>query len=208
MLLIGIGGSGRQSLSKLASFICMYQVFQIEVSKNYKRAEFREDLKKLYNQAGVSNKETSFIFVDTQVVDEAFLEDINNILSSGEVPNLYKNEELEELKNNLLKEAKKNNIEENNQAIYNFLLDRVKANLHLIVCMSPVGEAFRNRIRMYPALVNCTTIDLFNEWPPEALLEVGEKYLANVTLEGNDQVNFKPIKIKNILIFFFILNKK
>lgn len=42
MLLIGIGGSGRQSLSKLASFICMYNVFQIEVSKNYKRNEFRE----------------------------------------------------------------------------------------------------------------------------------------------------------------------
>lgn len=42
MLLIGIGGSGRQSLSKLASFICMYTHFQIEVSKNYKRGEFRE----------------------------------------------------------------------------------------------------------------------------------------------------------------------
>ena len=97
MLLIGIGGSGRQSLSKLASFICMYTVFKIEVSKNYKRAEFREDLKKLYSQAGISNKETTFILVDTQVVDELFFEDINNILSSGEVPNLYKNEELEEV---------------------------------------------------------------------------------------------------------------
>jgi dynein heavy chain, axonemal len=120
MLLIGIGGSGRQSLSKLASFICMYTVFQIEVSKNYKRAEFREglvnfiiiflifqlinlywklDLKKLYSQAGISNKETTFILVDTQVVDETFFEDINNILSSGEVPNLYKTEELEEVLN-------------------------------------------------------------------------------------------------------------
>jgi dynein heavy chain len=44
MLLIGIGGSGRSSLSKLASFICMYTVFQIEVSKNYRRGEFREGL--------------------------------------------------------------------------------------------------------------------------------------------------------------------
>ena len=55
-------------------------------------------MKKLYSQAGVSNRETTFIFVDTQVVDELFLEDINNILSSGEVPNLYKNEELEEVR--------------------------------------------------------------------------------------------------------------
>ena len=193
MLLIGIGGSGRQSLSKLASFICLYTVFQIEISKNYRRAEFREDIKKLYGQAGINNKETTFIFTDTQVVDEAFLEDINNILSSGEVPNLYKPEEMEEIKNNLEKEAKKNGIEDNNQAIYNFLLDRVKANLHVIVCMSPVGEVFRNRIRMYPALVNCTTIDLFNEWPQEALLEVGERYLASVTLDKNEQVNVLSI---------------
>ena len=55
------------------------------------------DLKKLYSQAGISNKETTFILVDTQVVDETFFEDINNILSSGEVPNLYKTEELEEV---------------------------------------------------------------------------------------------------------------
>ena len=99
MLLMGIGGSGRQSLSKLASNICEYTVLQIEVSKNYKKPEFREDLKRLYSQAGVSNRETTFIFVDTQVTDESFLEDINNILSSGEVPNLYKAEELEEVNN-------------------------------------------------------------------------------------------------------------
>jgi dynein heavy chain, axonemal len=197
MLLIGIGGSGRQSLSKLASFICLYSVFQIELGKNYKRSEFREDLKRLYKQAGISNKETTFIFVDTQVAEETFLEDINNILSSGEVPNLFKIEELEEIKNSLQKDAKKNNIDENNvQAIYNFLLDRVKANLHVIVCMSPIGEPFRNRIRMYPALVNCTTIDLFKEWPPEALLEVGEKYLSTVDLKENENV---------IIIFTFFL---
>ena len=106
----------------------------------------------MYAQAGINNKETTFIFVDTQVVEEAFLEDINNILSSGEVPNLYKPEEIEELKSSMAKEAKKNNIEDNNQAIYNFLLDRVKANLHLIVCMSPVGEPFRYFISNFKKL--------------------------------------------------------
>ena len=63
---------------------------------------------------------------------------------------------------------------------------------------------------MYPALVNCTTIDLFNEWPQEALLEVGERYLANVNLEGNEGVNTifyddltKVLFNKKILIFIF-----
>ena len=54
-------------------------------------------MRKLYFQAGVENKPTVFLFTDTQVVDESFLEDINNILSSGEVPNLYKTDEFEEV---------------------------------------------------------------------------------------------------------------
>ncbi|CAF0814718.1 unnamed protein product [Didymodactylos carnosus] len=188
MLLIGIGGSGRQSLAKLASFICMYDVFKIEIARNYKRNEFREDLKRLYKQAGVSNRETTFIFVDTQAVEETFFEDINNILSSGEVPNLFKTDELEEIKTNMASELKKAGVdEEKNQEVYAFLLDRVKANLHMVVCMSPVGEVFRNRIRMYPSLVNCTTIDLFADWPHDALLEVGERYLGQIKLEGDEK---------------------
>lgn len=55
------------------------------------------DIKRLYRQAGVELKTTSFLFVDTQIADESFLEDINNILSSGEVPNLYKADEFEEV---------------------------------------------------------------------------------------------------------------
>ena len=55
------------------------------------------DIKRLYFQAGVENKPTVFLFVDTQVQEESFLEDINNVLSSGEVPNLYKPDEFEEV---------------------------------------------------------------------------------------------------------------
>ena len=97
MLLVGVGGSGRQSLSRLSSYIIQYGVFQIEVSRHYKLQEFREDLRNLYYQAGVKNKPMVFLFNDTQVVEESFLEDINNILSSGEVPNLYKPDEFEEV---------------------------------------------------------------------------------------------------------------
>ena len=47
----------------------------------------------------------------------------------------------------------------------------------------------RNRIRMYPAFVNCTTIDWFSEWPQDALLEVAEKYVENMDL-GDDEVMY------------------
>lgn len=50
MLLVGIGGSGRQSLARLASSICEYITFQIEVSKHYRKQEFREGTAGLLNQ--------------------------------------------------------------------------------------------------------------------------------------------------------------
>ena len=45
----------------------------------------------------MDNKQTVFLFTDVQVVEESFLEDINNVLSSGEVPGLYKPDEFEEV---------------------------------------------------------------------------------------------------------------
>ena len=56
------------------------------------------DLKRFYYATGVKNKETVFLFMDTQIVEESFVEDINNILSSGEVSNLYKPDEFEEVR--------------------------------------------------------------------------------------------------------------
>lgn len=92
-----LGGSGRQSLSRIAAYICEYGTYQITVSKNYNVPEFKEDLKTLYAMTGVDGKATAFVFNDTQVTDESFLEIINNMLSSGEVANLYKPDEFEDV---------------------------------------------------------------------------------------------------------------
>ncbi|XP_063712783.1 dynein axonemal heavy chain 2-like isoform X4 [Symsagittifera roscoffensis] len=187
MMLIGIGGSGRQSMTRLAAYICDFKTFQIEVTRTYRKTEWRDDLKRLYRQAGVDNKPTCFLFVDTQIKEESFLEDINNILSSGEVPNLMKPDEFEEIRTALADIAVKEGVPDTPESIQSYFIERVRANLHVVLAMSPVGEPFRNRIRMYPALVNCTTIDWFSEWPRDALLEVAEKYLEGVDLGEVDE---------------------
>lgn len=46
-------------------------------------------------------------------------------------------------------------------ALFNFFVQIVKEQLHVVLAMSPIGESFRNRIRKFPALVNCCTIDWF-----------------------------------------------
>ncbi|CDS41066.1 dynein heavy chain [Echinococcus multilocularis] len=206
MLLIGVGGSGRNSVTKLAGYICRYKVFSVEVNKAYKKADFREDLKRLYRHTGVQCQSTLFLFSDTHVAEEAFLEDINNMLSSGEVPNLFKADEFEEVSNAIIDQAKKQGMDESPQSIYRYFIERVRANLHIVLCMSPIGDPFRDRMRMYPGFVNCTTIDWFSEWPNDALLEVATKYLSDLDLlHGNEDALRISAKMKSGVARVFAL---
>lgn len=68
-LLLGVGGSGRQSLAKMAIFISDHYLATIEIIKNYNIKSWRENIKKILMQAGLESKKTSFLFIDTQIVD-------------------------------------------------------------------------------------------------------------------------------------------
>lgn len=89
--------------------------------------------------------------------------------------------------------------------MYAFLIERVRANLHIVLCMSPIGDDFRNRLRQYPALVNCTTIDWFCDWPKEALLEVAVKYIADInfvaTITGERLVSLISLEVVAFLLY-------
>eukprot|EP00930_Biecheleria_cincta_P008311 TRINITY_DN10972_c0_g5_i1.p1 TRINITY_DN10972_c0_g5~~TRINITY_DN10972_c0_g5_i1.p1 ORF type:complete len:3933 (-),score=932.09 TRINITY_DN10972_c0_g5_i1:47-11569(-) len=188
-LLLGVGGSGRQSLSKLAGFMSEYGTFQIDVVKGYGMNEFKEDLKTCLMKCGNSCEPTTFLFADTQIVNEQMVEAINNVLNSGDVPNLYKNEDVDAIMGACRAATQQAGIPPTKANVFATYLSRVKANVHVILAFSPVGDAFRTRLRMFPSLVNCCTIDWFAEWPAEALYSVGKQQmtledLALPNLEG------------------------
>ncbi|KAL0210609.1 hypothetical protein RCL1_005045 [Eukaryota sp. TZLM3-RCL] len=181
-LLLGVGGSGRQSLTRLATFICDYSLFQIEVAKGYGIEAFRDDLKKVLFACGLELKPTVFLFTDAQIVVEEFLEDINNILNSGDVPNIFDTSELDQIYAAMSPIAQGLKVIPTKLNLYSLFKRRVRENIHVVLCMSPLGEAFRARLRMFPSLVNCCTIDWFTEWPDEALQSVAASTFADLKL--------------------------
>ena len=186
-LLVGVGGSGRHCQSRLACFVADFECFQIEIDRTYRHPSFRDDLKKIYDKTGVKGQSLCFLYSDTEIITESFLEDISNILSSGEVPNLFASDELSSILNACEKPCKEalGVRMVTPEQLYVFFIARVRECMHVVMCMSPTGTSFRNYCRMYPSLVSCTTIDWFLTWPPEALTEVALKFLLGTGDEEN-----------------------
>ena len=94
-------------------------------------------------------------------------------------------------------EAKKRGIFETPQSLFELFVQCSRENLHVVLAMSPAGDGLRNRVRMYPPLVNNTTINWFNEWPEEALLGVAENLMRDVEfMEFPDLETQKDVKTK------------
>lgn len=138
---------------------------------------------------GIGGRQITFLFTDTQIVNEGFVEDINNLLNSGEVPGLFTSEEKDRICVDIREYALTLGIPLTKDSLYNCFINRSREFIHVVLCMSPVGESFRSRCRQFPSLINCCTIDWFDDWPEEALLTVSNQFLGTMDL-GSDMVSY------------------
>eukprot|EP01041_Mallomonas_annulata_P001585 gene1585-3062_t len=185
-MLIGVGGSGKQSLTRMSSFVAGMACLSIEINRGYGVREFREDMKKFMIKTGVEGKDTVFLFTDSQIVDETMLEDLNNVLNTGEIPNLFPSDETDRIVSDMIAVCKEAGIAETRDNCLAHFVSRVRDKLHIVLGMSPVGDSLRVRCRQFPSLINCTTIDWYHGWPEAALTSVAERFLVDLELPSEE----------------------
>ncbi|KAJ9585774.1 hypothetical protein L9F63_002411, partial [Diploptera punctata] len=198
-LLVGVGGSGKQSLSRLAAFISSLEVSQIQLRKGYGIPDLKvifiirihyfifiyqhllyNELSGLYLKAGLKNVGIMFLMTDAQVPNEHFLVLINDMLASGEVPDLFGDDDVENIIAGVRNEVKGAGLLDTRENCWKFFIDRVRRQLKVVLCFSPVGSTLRVRARKFPAIINCTSINWFHEWPQEALISVSKRFLEEL----------------------------
>ncbi|XP_033038308.1 dynein heavy chain 17, axonemal isoform X3 [Trachypithecus francoisi] len=193
-LLVGVGGSGKQSLSRLAAYISGLDMFQITLKKGYGIPDLKVDLAAQYIKAAVKNVPSVFLMTDSQVAEEQFLVLINDLLASGEIPGLFMEDEVENIVSSMRPQVKSLGMNDTREACWKFFIEKVRRQLKVILCFSPVGSVLRVRARKFPAVVNCTAIDWFHEWPEDALVSVSARFLEET--EGI------PREVKASISFF------
>lgn len=134
-----------------------------------------------------------FLFTEGQITNERFLVFINDLLSSGEIADLFPDEDIDNIINAVRSAVKSEGIVDSKDNCWKFFINRVKKNLHMALCFSPVGDDFRNRAKKFPALVNNTVIDWFHPWPQDALYSVAKKFLEETDMP-NDEVRESIVK--------------
>ncbi|XP_023310922.1 dynein beta chain, ciliary-like, partial [Anoplophora glabripennis] len=179
-LLVGVGGSGKQSLARLAAFISSLEVAQIQLKKGYGVADLRHELASLYLKSGMKNVGIMFLMTDAQVPNEYFLVPMNDMLASGEIPDMFPDDEIENIIAGVRNEVKGAGILDTRENCWKFFIDRVRRQFKLVLCFSPVGSTLRVRSRKFPAIINNTQTNWFHEWPQDALVSVAARFLQEL----------------------------
>ncbi|XP_053089780.1 dynein axonemal heavy chain 11 isoform X1 [Pangasianodon hypophthalmus] len=192
-LLVGVGGSGKQSLTRLAAYLSDMNTFQPVLHKGYSIQDLKMDLAGLCVNTGVKNLPTVLLLTDAQIPDERFLIIISTLISSGEIRELLSDEEMDTVMKAVKREVRESGLLDTTDNCWKFFKDRVHQNLKVVLCMSPVGNTLRVRMRRFPALLSCTTVDWFHEWPQEALQSVSLQFIKE--LRGIEPAIQEPISL-------------
>jgi dynein heavy chain 2, cytosolic len=164
LVLVGSTGVGRRNAVLLAAYQQRREVVSLNMTQDYALKQFRLDLRSLIQRSTSQNTPMVLLLEDHNIVDEAILEYINSLLSSGEVPGLFTQEEMETMFSAIRDDAANDG---HMGPIYTYFIERLQRNLRVALLMDPRHELFLIRLQSNPALMSRCELLWMGTWSSE-----------------------------------------
>ncbi|PAA68244.1 hypothetical protein BOX15_Mlig013490g1 [Macrostomum lignano] len=195
LLMAGKSGVGRRSTALLVAHMHLMTVMTPKIARGYTVKQFKTELKAAIQKAGIDGEQVLFLLEDFQLLELQFLEMINSLLSSGEVPGLYTPEELEPLLTPLRDLASESGFR---GPLANFLASRVQANLHIVLIMDFDHPNFTIRCESNPALFKQCAVQWLSDWSRESMVRVAHLLLTRVAREEGSKLRKEEPKQRHL----------
>ncbi|RYH29526.1 AAA family ATPase, partial [archaeon] len=179
LLLVGESGVGKTVLTRFVAWMNGLNIFQIKANNRYTIEQFDDDLRSLFRRVGVDGEKICFIFDESNALSSAFLERMNALLASGEVPGLFEGDERTQLMaacRESMKEQEGGMVVDSEDELFRKFTKIIQKNLHVVFTMNPLSADFSSRCTTSPALFNRCVVDWFGTWSKEALIQVGYEF--------------------------------
>ncbi|KAH9593148.1 Dynein heavy chain region D6 P-loop domain [Trypanosoma melophagium] len=174
LILVGRPGVGRRNSVCLAAYMLRMEVVRLNMVQGYSIKNFRQELRQIMQRVITQNERLVFLLAEHNIVDESFLEMINSLVSSGEIPGLFTPEELETMFSSLREEA---SSEGYIGGIYSYFLLRVRRNLRVVLMMDDQHELFLLRLQSNPGLLSNCDLLWMGTWSNETTRAICKKRL-------------------------------
>ncbi|GAA6081007.1 cytoplasmic dynein 2 heavy chain 1 isoform X1, partial [Tachysurus ichikawai] len=201
VLLAGRSGVGRRTAVCLVTHMHRATLYTPRISRAYTLKHFRSDLKTVMQMAGVEGQQTVLLLEDHQFVHPSFLEMVNSLLSSGEVPGLYTTEELEPLLLSLKDQAAQDGFL---GPLFNYYTHRVQQNLHVVLIMDCTNENFTINCESNPALYRKCSVQWLEGWRDSSMKKIPEMFLSEMEEEKSSGKHTKRHKTDFFYSFLMI----
>ncbi|NXV90779.1 DYHC2 protein, partial [Calonectris borealis] len=194
LLLAGRSGVGRRTVTSLVSHMHGAVLITPKISRGYELKQFKNDLKYVMELAGIEAQQVVLMLEDYQFVHSTFLEMINSLLSSGEVPGLYKIEELEPLLSPLKDQASQDGF---TGPIFNYFTYRIQQNLHVVLIMDSTNLNFTINCESNPALYKKCQVLWMETWSENSMKKIPEMLLYDSDEQEKTGKAHKELKKKH-----------
>ena len=194
LLLVGDAGVGKTVLSRFAAWMNGLSIFQVKAHARYTVESFDEDLRACMKRVGCKGEKVCFIFDESNSLSSGFLERMNALLASGEVPGLFEGDELAQLLTQCREAAQAEGeaVGDGDEELFRRFTRKVQRNLHVVFTMNPASADFSNRCTTSPALYNRCVVDWFGTWSAGALAEVAHELGYVDTDTGDESAAYEP----------------